>query len=278
MKANTRKLLNEQIKLIIKELEMVDDVKDRLELRIEAVDVIYKISCHDLEEVMPQGKDAIREDKAKEPIEVTIDELDEEDEDDEPEEIVVEGAKFELQDPKVNIPDIPEEMTYEVEPEPQEVSIDDIVSAGDQLAPEQAAEVADQLQAEVVDDLEDENVVVNGVDVTEAFNILNPEISRDFREEYALQIVEYETLETYKTLNFINEVDDGIICAKNLVAYWIDSLGLDTVEYYINYFGSNIEQNEDGEELYVGEELHIDFLNENNIQGFVDYVNSLSEE
>ena len=36
MKASTKKLLNEQIKIILKELEQVDDVKDRVELRIEA--------------------------------------------------------------------------------------------------------------------------------------------------------------------------------------------------------------------------------------------------
>jgi hypothetical protein len=275
MKANTKKLLNDQIKLILKELEMIDDIKDRVELRIEAVEVIYKVSCHDLEEIMPQGKESLKEDKAKEPREVTIDEIDDE-EDENAEEVVVEGAKFELQDPI----EIPEEMVYEVEPEPQEVSIDNIVTVGENLQPEQAAEVADKLQVEVVDNLdeEDEPVIVNEIDVTEAFKLLNPEISRDFREEYALQIMEYETLETYKTLNFIKETDDSIIGAKNLVAYWIDSLGLDTVEYYINYFGSNIELNDEGEELYIDEELHIDFLNENNIQGFVDYVNSLSEE
>ena len=68
MKASTKKLLNEQIKIILKELEQVDDVKDRVELRIEAVEVIYNISCHDLEDIVPQGKDSIKENKAKEPI------------------------------------------------------------------------------------------------------------------------------------------------------------------------------------------------------------------
>ena len=44
------------------ELEQVEDVADRVELRIEAVQVIYNISTHDLDEVMPQGKESIKED------------------------------------------------------------------------------------------------------------------------------------------------------------------------------------------------------------------------
>ena len=32
------------------------------------------------------------------------------------------------------------------------------------------------------------------------------------------------------------------------------------------------------EETYVGEELHLDFLNSNNIKGFTEYVESILEE
>jgi hypothetical protein len=262
MKASTKKLLNEQIKLIIKELEMIDDVKDRLELRIEAVNVIYNISCHDIEDIMPQGKESIKENKAKQPV-------------------IVE------EEPEEKIEEEPEVIIDEPEEEPEEVSMDEIVGAGIKLDPEVAAEQAVKLEQEEIDldnDKAEENIYVqneNGeeIDVSEAFHLLNPEISEDFRKEYALQIVEYGTLETYKTLDFIEEVDDEIISHKNLVAYWIDTCELDTIEYYINYFASNIDVNEEtGEETYIGEELHIDFLNNNNIKGFTEYVNSIMEE
>lgn len=257
MKASTKKLLNEQIKIILKELEQVDDVKDRVELRIEAVEVIYNISCHDLEDIVPQGKDSIKENKAKEPIV------------EEPEETVEE-----------------EPVVEENEEEPEEVSMDDIVEAGADLEPDVAADQAIELEQEQVADLNEESsevIVTNeegeSIDVTEAYNLLNPEISDDFRREYALQIVEYGTLETYKTLNFVEETEDEIIGYKNLVAYWIDTCELETIEYYINYFASNIEVDEETEEeTYVGEELHLDFLNSNNIKGFTEYVESILEE
>lgn len=271
MKANTRKLLNEQIKIILKELEQVEDVADRVELRIEAIQAIYNISSHDVDEIVPQGKDSIRENKAKDPI---VEEPEEEDE------VVI---------------DEPEEEQVEEQPvidddEPEEVSMDKVISAGVNLDPEVAANQAVELEQEEVNleessDKEEapQQVIVKTedgqVDITEALNILNPEIAYDFRQDYALQIVEYGTLETYKTLNFIEETEDEIIGYKNLVAYWIDTCELETIEYYINYFASNIEMNDEtGEETYVGEELHIDFLNSNNIKGFTEYVESILEE
>ena len=256
MKASTRELLNKQIKLIIKELEQVEDVAERVELRIEAVQAIYNISCHDLEDIVPQGKESIKENKAKEPIV------------EEPEEVVEEE------------PVIDEEPEEELE----EVSMDDIVNAGANLEPEMAANQAVELEQEEIQMEEPSNIIVadengNEVDVTEEYNVLNPEISDDFRKEYALQIKEYGTLETYKTLNFIEETEDEIIGYKNLVAYWIDTCELETIEYYINYFASNIDVDEEtGEETYVGEELHIDFLNSNNIKGFTEYVESILED
>ena len=257
MKASTRELLNKQIKLIIKELEQVEDVAERVELRIEAVQAIYNISCHDLEDIVPQGKESIKENKAKEPIV------------EEPEEVVEEE------------PVIDEEPEEELE----EVSMDDIVNAGANLEPEMAANQAVELEQEELQmEEQPSNIIVadengNEVDVTEEYNVLNPEISDDFRKEYALQIKEYGTLETYKTLNFIEETEDEIIGYKNLVAYWIDTCELETIEYYINYFASNIDVDEEtGEETYVGEELHIDFLNSNNIKGFTEYVESILED
>ena len=234
MKESTKKLINEQIKKVLAELEQVEDVADRVELRIEAIEMIYKVSG-DNNIDMPQGKDSIRENKAKEPV-------------------VVEEEEEE-------IPEIPEEMINEVEPEPEElpeveeleeVSMDDILNAGGNLNPDVAAQAANAVQGEELNNLEEEP------------------------EKSTVEIPE-ELSKEFELLSNINNVNDEIIEHKIFVANWIHEDDAETVELYINYFASNIEEDENGDPMYVGKELHLDFLNENNIAGFVDYINVLSE-
>ena len=233
MKESTKKLINEQIKKVLAELEQVEDVADRVELRIEAIEMIYKVSG-DNNIDMPQGKDSIRENKAKEPV-------------------VVEEEEEE-------VPEIPEEMVNEVEPEPElpeveeleEVSMDDILNAGDNLNPEVAAQAANAVQGEELNNLEEEP------------------------EEPTVEIPE-ELSKEFELLSNINNINDEIIEHKIFVANWIHEDDLETVELYINYFASNIEEDENGDAMYIGEELHLDFLNENNIADFIDYINVLSE-
>lgn len=229
MKESTKKLINEQIKKVLAELEQVEDVADRVELRIEAIEMIYKVSG-DNNIDMPQGKDSIRENKAKEPV-------------------VVEEEEEE-------IPEIPEEMVNEVEPEPEElpeveeleeVSMDEILNAGDNLNPEVAAQAASEIEEEEINP--DEEQV---------------EVPEEIQAEFDM-------------LTNINNVSNEVIEHKMFVANWIHEDDAETVELYINYFASNIEEDENGDPMYVGEELHLDFLNENNIAGFVDYINVLSE-
>ena len=230
MKESTKKLINEQIKKVLAELEQVEDVADRVELRIEAIEMIYKVSG-DNNIDMPQGKDSIREDKAKEPV-------------------VVEEEEEE-------VPEIPEEMVNEVEPEPEElpeveeleeVSMDEILNAGDSLDPEVAAQAASEIEEEEINPDEEDL----------------PEVPEDIQTEF-------------DSLESIANVSAEVVEHKIFVANWIHEDDVETVELYINYFASNIEEDENGDPMYVGEELHLDFLNENNIAGFVDYINVLSE-
>ena len=230
MKESTKKLINEQIKKVLTELEQVEDIADRVELRIEAIEMIYKVSGDNNIE-MPQGKDSIREDKAKEPV-------------------VVEEEEEE-------VPEIPEEMVNEVEPEPEElpeveeleeVSMDEILNAGDSLDPEVAAQAASEIEEEEINPDEEDL----------------PEVPEDIQTEF-------------DSLESIANVSAEVVEHKIFVANWIHEDDVETVELYINYFASNIEEDENGDPMYVGEELHLDFLNENNIAGFVDYINVLSE-
>ena len=231
MKESTKKLINEQIKKVLAELEQVEDVADRVELRIEAIEMIYKVSGDaNIENIIPQGKDSIKEDKAKNPVVV------EEDEEE--------------------VPEIPEEMVNEVEPEPElpeveeleEVSMDDILNAGDNLNPEVAAQAAQTVEEEEINPDEEEL----------------PEVPEDIQAEF-------------DSLESIANVNAEVVEHKIFIANWIHEDDVETVELYVNYFASNIEEDENGDPMYVGEELHLDFLNENNIAGFVDYINVLSE-
>ena len=232
MKESTKKLINEQIKKVLAELEQLEDIADRVELRIEAIEMIYKVSGDaNIENIIPQGKDSIKEDKAKNPV--VIEEEEEEE-----------------------VPEIPEEMVNEVEPEPElpeveeleEVSMDEILNAGDSLDPEVAAQAASEIEEEEINPDEEEL----------------PKVPEDIQAEF-------------DSLESIANVNAEVVEHKIFIANWIHEDDAETVELYINYFASNIEEDENGDPMYIGEELHLDFLNENNIAGFVDYINVLSE-
>ena len=231
MKESTKKLINEQIKKVLSELEQVEDVKDRVELRIEAIEMIYKVSG-DNNIDMPQGKDSIRENKAK--VQPVVEE--------EPEEVVEEVA--------------------EEEEEFEEVSMDEVIQAGANLEPDVAAQVASVIEGEEVESLEEEQEQQE--EVVEETDEITVEIPEELNEEIAM-------------LANINNVSNEVVEHKIFVANWIHEDDLETVELYINYFASNIEEDENGDAMYIGEELHLDFLNENNIAGFIDYINVLSE-
>jgi hypothetical protein len=237
MKESTKKLINEQIKKVLSELEQVEDVKDRVELRIDAIEMIYKVSGDNNIE-MPQGKDSIRENKAKK------------------QQVVVEE---------------PEEEVEEVEDEPEfeEVSMEEVIQAGTNLEPDVAAQVASVIEGEEVKDLEEQQQ-------EEEVQEEEEEVAEEQEEEVVIDVPE-DIVEEFNMLANINNVSNEVVEHKVFVANWIHEDDLETVELYINYFASNIEEDENGDAMYIGEELHIDFLNENNIAGFIDYINVLSE-
>jgi hypothetical protein len=237
MKESTKKLINEQIKKVLSELEQVEDVKDRVELRIDAIEMIYKVSGDNNIE-MPQGKDSIRENKAKK------------------QQVVVEE---------------PEEEVEEVEDEPEfeEVSMEEVIQAGTNLEPDVAAQVASVIEGEEVKDLEEQQQ-------EEEVQEEEEEVAEEQEEEVVIDVPE-DIVEEFNMLANINNVSNEVVEHKVFVANWIHEDDLETVELYINYFASNIEEDENGDAMYIGEELHIDFLNDNNIAGFIDYINVLSE-
>ena len=114
------------------------------------------------------------------------------------------------------------------------------------------------------------------LDITEQYNLIksfNAELSYDDALERAVDWIEFGiNKETYDLLNFIEDESAEIIQCKTYLAYYIDAMEIDSIVYYINYFASNIEEDEEGNEVYVNEELQLEFLNKDNISAFLEYV------
>ena len=124
---------------------------------------------------------------------------------------------------------------------------------------------------EVIAEIDGEDM--NIIDQYKLMKSLNKELTHDELIERAVDWVEFGiNKETYDMLNFIEDESAEIIQCKTYLAYYIDAMQVDGIVYYINYFASNVEEDEDGEEVYVNEELQLDFLNKDNISAFLEYV------
>lgn len=133
---------------------------------------------------------------------------------------------------------------------------------------------SDPVPAQVVVEIDGEDM-----DITEQYNLmkeLNKNLSHDEAIERASDWVEFGiNKETYEMLNFIEDKDAEVMQCKTYLAYYIDAMEIDSIVYYINYFASNVDEDEEGNEVYVNDELQLEFLNEDNIGAFLEYVQQL---
>ena len=113
-------------------------------------------------------------------------------------------------------------------------------------------------------------------DATEAYKFikgLNAELSHEELLERASDFVEFAIEEeVYNKLTTIEDENADLILCKTYLAYYIQALTEETVLYYLNYFANNIEDDENGEEVYINDEVLLDFLNKDNIEAFVEYI------
>lgn len=172
------------------------------------------------------------------------------------------------------------------EPAEEEIVIEEPQEeVNEELTVEEALEVAEDAPEGVEIDIDEDpaqelNCIaeVDGeqMDVTEQYNLIkayNANLAHDELLERAVDWVEFGiNKETYDMLNFIEDESADLIQCKTYLAYYIDAMEIDSIVYYINYFASNIEEDENGEEIYVNEELQLEFLNKDNISAFLEYV------
>ena len=113
-------------------------------------------------------------------------------------------------------------------------------------------------------------------DATDAYKFikgLNAELSHEELLERASDFVEFAIdEEVYNKLTTIEDENTDLILCKTYLAYYIQALTEETVLYYLNYFACNIEDDENGEEVYINDEVLLDFLNKDNIEAFVEYI------
>ena len=177
---------------------------------------------------------------------------------------------------------VEEESEVEIE---IEEPVEEVVEEPQELTVEEALEVAEEAPEGVEIDIDEDpaqelNCIaeVDGeqMDVTEQYNLIkayNANLTHDELLERAVDWVEFGiNKETYDMLNFIEDESADLIQCKTYLAYYIDAMEIDSIVYYINYFVSNIEEDENGEEIYVNEELQLEFLNKDNISAFLEYV------
>ena len=180
---------------------------------------------------------------------------------------------------------VEEESEVEIE---IEEPVEEVVEEPQELTVEEALEVAEEAPEGVEIDIDEDpaqelNCIaeVDGeqMDVTEQYNLIkayNANLTHDELLERAVDWVEFGiNKETYDMLNFIEDESADLIQCKTYLAYYIDAMEIDSIVYYINYFASNIEEDENGEEIYVNEELQLEFLNKDNISAFLEYVQQL---
>lgn len=186
--------------------------------------------------------------------------------------------KIEEEQEEIVVDDTPLEQVIEeevIEEEEQELTIEQAVEQA--LAEPDGVEIDIDADPAAEEEL-DFSAVVGGeiIDVSEQYNIikgLNASLTHEELIERAVDWIEFSiNKETYDLLNFIEDKDSELIQAKSYLAYYIDAMEMDGIVYYINYFAANIEEDEEGNEVYVNEELQLEFLNKDNINAFLEYV------
>ena len=191
---------------------------------------------------------------------------------------VVEEESVEVEEDDIPIPtNVTAEVAgAEVAEEIENMSVEEVVEKV--LAEEDNGVEIDIDEDPVAEEPEQVVAEIDGeeLDITEQYNLIksfNAELSYDDAVERAVDWIEFGiNKETYDLLNFIEDESAEMIQCKTYLAYYIDAMEIDSIVYYINYFASNIEEDEEGNEVYVNEELQLEFLNKDNISAFLEYV------
>lgn len=261
-----REIMNSQLNLALEEIEALEHGSERTKLRIMLIGALANTASVEFKDA-PKGKDAIKEDTAKDvnPVEEESEQID-----------------FEAEYTGTNC---------SICGEPQFTSPSGITCENGHGGAEPAAEeVVEEIAQEVVEEATEETVteeeipmaenlvVLNEegqeVDITDAYNSVLYAESDEDRQALALQITEYMCLPAYQTLNELvvtnTEGEEELLCDnyyKFMLAYYLTpnedgSTGLEVVNEYVSQFT-------DGQCASTYE-----FINNDNIEAFINWLSN----
>ena len=202
MKEQHRDMINKQMKKLLSEVEEISNVSERAKVRASLIGLMFDIAtCDNM--ILDTGKEAIKEDKAKE-VKIEMEEIDleqtEEMVEDESVQPMVEEVPVEM--PETDPFDDAEEIPFDLEPKEEQGPI-------------------------VIEDEEG-----NEYDITEEYNYLE-DLSDEDKREICLQIKQYDSFEDYKLLDMIPH---GY--SRSIIALTMTVLGTDTVDKAVEDFNN----------------------------------------
>lgn len=163
----------------------------------------------------------------------------------------------------------------DIESEGKESIKEDIAKNNDEKENENIEDISEEVEyeneieeEENEDPLDESEEVIyvkdeegNPIDVTEIYNELNMIEDKEEREQAALCIKEQDCMEEYKSLDMLSHSDD-----KLYLAFCIKECGLEVVNEYVSELSSDMF-----DDVY-------EFINDNNLEGFTQFMSNDSDE
>lgn len=166
----------------------------------------------------------------------------------------------------------------------EEVSVDELLEVVESNMEDLVVEEIDP--EEVLNQVEEISTIMATIndeeyDITEQYNFvknLNEKLTHDEILERASEMFEFGiSEEVYNRFASIEDANVDLVQVKTYLGYYLNEWQEDNVVYYINYFASNIEEDDNGNEVYVNDELQLDFLNKDNATAFLEYLQQNEE-
>ena len=166
----------------------------------------------------------------------------------------------------------------------EEVSVDELLEVVESNMEDLVVEEIDP--EKVLNQVEEMSTIMATIndeeyDITEQYNFvknLNEKLTHDEILERASEMFEFGiSEEVYNRFASIEDANVDLVQVKTYLGYYLNEWQEDNVVYYINYFASNIEEDDNGNEVYVNDELQLDFLNKDNATAFLEYLQQNEE-
>ena len=120
---------------------------------------------------------------------------------------------------------------------------------------------------------------INATDVYNKLQELNANLSEEELINLATEWFEFGIDEdAFDKLVNVNCIDYDTTIARLYTAFYVGTIEADDMDFYINDFGGNLQEDKHGNMVYIDEALDFNFINENNIAAFYEYILQQEEQ